>query len=62
MKKIIVPLFLVALSIFINNNAQAAQTKVVCATIKVSKSKKQNCKTIKIHRKLEGTRVPEKKK
>lgn len=56
---------MVVISLFINNMVSAeTQTKTVCDTIKDPKTgkQKQKCKTIKVHKKLEGTRVPEKKK
>jgi hypothetical protein len=65
MKKILVTSFMVVISLFINNMVSAeTQTKTVCDTIKDPKTgkQKQKCKTIKVHKKLEGTRVPEKKK
>lgn len=37
----------------------APKTKKVCTTD--AKTKKETCKTIKIHKKLEGTKVPTKK-
>jgi hypothetical protein len=39
------------------------ETKLVCVEEKVTKTGKVKkvCKTIKIHKKLEGTKVPEKK-
>jgi hypothetical protein len=48
----------------------AAETKEVCEDVKDKKGQvvkdkdgkvKQTCKTIKVHKKLEGTKVPEKK-
>jgi hypothetical protein len=50
--------------------ASAAETKKVCVDVKdkngqvVKDAKgnaKQNCKEMKVHKKLEGTKVPEKK-
>lgn len=35
------------------------ETKKVCVTDQ--KTKKETCKTVKMHKKLEGTKVPEKK-
>lgn len=35
------------------------ETKRVCVTDE--KTKKETCKTIKVHKKLDGTKVPEKK-
>jgi len=43
--------------------AFAAETKKVCVTEVDSKTKKEKevCKTIKVHKKLEGTELPPKK-
>ena len=41
-------------------SAVAAETEKVC--IKDEKTKKETCKVIKKHKKLEGTKVPEGKK
>jgi hypothetical protein len=45
------------------NTAQAAETKKACVTQKDPKTGKEKevCKEIKVHKKLEGTAVPEKK-
>lgn len=60
-----------ALFLTANVYAEAPKTKTVCKDVvgkdgKVVKNKdgsaKQECKTIKVHKKLEGTPVPEKKK
>ncbi len=42
----------------------AVETKKVCNEVKDQKTGKvkQQCKEIKVHKKLEGTKVPEKKK
>ena len=55
-----------ATSIFLlsfNNSAFAAETKRVCVeqTDPKTKKTKQVCKEVKIHKKLEGTLVPDKK-
>ena len=42
------------------NACEAAETKRVCK--EDPKTKKEVCKDIKVHKKLEGTPVPEKKK
>jgi len=56
MKKLLVALALVPLLAF------AQETKKVCNTEKDRKGKEvQVCKTIKVHKKLDGTKVPEKK-
>ena len=40
-----------------------AATKEVCRTVKNAQGKiKSVCKKIKVHKKLDGTKVPEKKK
>jgi capsular polysaccharide biosynthesis protein len=64
------PLILAAtLSFFVTTSIYAAETKTVCVDRKdkagkivLDKSGKavQDCKTIKVHKKLEGTKVPEK--
>jgi hypothetical protein len=57
--------FLIALNIVIwsfvsyQTTAHAVETKLVC---KPGPNGKQTCKTIKVHKKLDGTKVPEKKK
>lgn len=58
MKKLI-PLLLIALS----SVAFAAEEKKVCVKELDNKTKKEKevCKTIKVHKKLEGTKIPEKK-
>jgi hypothetical protein len=45
------------------NAAYAAEEKKVCVTETDPKTKKEKqvCKTIKVHKKLEGTKIPEKK-
>jgi hypothetical protein len=44
-------------------SAFAAEEKKVCVKEMDSKTKKEKevCKTIKVHKKLEGTKIPEKK-
>jgi hypothetical protein len=65
MKKVLALLVLSMASI-----AFAAEVKEVCEDVKDKKGQvvkdkdgkvKQSCKTIKVHKKLEGTKVPEKK-
>jgi hypothetical protein len=58
MKKII-PLILLALA----SVSFAAETKKVCVKEYDNKTKKEKevCKTIKVHKKLEGTKIPDKK-
>lgn len=48
----------------LSNAAFAAETKKVCVKEYNGKTKKEKevCKTIKVHKKLEGTKIPEKKK
>lgn len=50
------------LAVSINNPAFAAETKKVCVTEPDPKTKKPRevCKTVTVHKKLEGTKVPEK--
>jgi hypothetical protein len=45
--------------VFAMGTVSAAETKRVCKTD--PKTKKEVCKTIKVHKKLEGTPVPTKK-
>jgi hypothetical protein len=63
MKKILIA-SIVGLSV-LSFNLQAAEpeTKKACVTQKDPKTGKEKevCKTIKVHKKLEGTKVPEKK-
>jgi len=58
MKKII-PLILLAVA----SISFAAEEKKVCVKEFDNKTKKEKevCKTIKVHKKLEGTKIPEKK-
>jgi hypothetical protein len=46
------------------NGAFAAEVKKVCVKEFDNKTKKEKqvCKTIKVHKKLDGTKIPEKKK
>ena len=45
------------------STAQAAETKKACITVKDQKTGKDKevCKDVKVHKKLDGTPVPEKK-
>lgn len=45
------------------NTVQAAETKKACVTVKDQKTGKDKevCKDVKVHKKLDGTPVPEKK-
>ena len=47
----------------LTNAAFAAETKKVCVKELDNKTKKEKevCKTIKVHKKLEGTKIPDKK-
>lgn len=58
MKKFLIALNLVIWSIVGIQVAYAAETEKVC--IKNSQGK-EVCKQVKVHKKLEGTKVPEKK-
>jgi hypothetical protein len=57
--KNIIPLILLTLA----SASFAAETKKVCVKEYDNKTKKEKevCKTIKVHKKLEGTKIPEKK-
>jgi ABC-type transporter MlaC component len=66
----LIGILLVVLFLLVTCLPAQAETTQVCITVKdkagevVKDSKgkvKQNCKTMKKHQKLEGTRVPEKK-
>ncbi len=72
MKKIILSLFISAASLGLTTSvyAEAKETKKVCVDVKDKEGKpvkdakgnvKQQCKEMKVHQKLEGTKVPEKK-
>ena len=51
----------VLLSLFLAFQIHAAETKKVCNTQKDKKGKDvQVCKEVKVHRKLDGTKVPPK--
>jgi hypothetical protein len=63
MKKILIATIL-GLSVLSYGVAQAEpETKKACVTQKDPKTGKEKevCKTIKVHKKLDGTKVPEKK-
>jgi hypothetical protein len=61
MKTLIIALTI--LGFVYNGNVSAAEVKEVCKTEKDKKGKEvEKCKKIKVHKKLEGTKVPEKKK
>lgn len=63
MKKILIALNIVIWSIVGFQIAHAAETKKACVTQKDQKTGKEKevCKEVKVHKKLEGTTVPEKK-
>ena len=46
---------------FISTGAYAAETKKVCHDKEVKGKTTQVCKEVKVHEKLEGTKVPTKK-
>jgi len=53
-------LLAIALALTVSGTVLAApETKRVCVTDE--KTKKETCKTVKVHKKLDGTKVPEKK-
>jgi len=63
MKKFLIALNLVIWSVVGYQVAYAAETKKACVMQKDQKTGKEKevCKEIKVHKKLEGTKVPEKK-
>ena len=65
MKKEIVFLSMILALLFVplTNAAFAAEEKKVCVKEYDNKTKKEKevCKTIKVHKKLEGTKIPERK-
>ena len=75
MKTVLNSLFVVLFTIFASttvyaDDAKKAEVKQVCVDIKDKDGKvqkdakgnpKQQCKEMKVHKKLEGTKVPEKK-
>lgn len=63
MKKFLIALNLVLWSIVGYHVALAAETKKTCVMQKDAKTGKEKevCKEIKVHKKLDGTAVPEKK-
>ncbi len=60
MKKIITAIILSAITLSVSF---AAEEKKVCVKEYDNKTKKEKevCKTIKVHKKLEGTKIPDKK-
>jgi hypothetical protein len=63
MKKFLIALNLVVWSFVGYQVAYAAETKKACVIQKDAKTGKEKevCKEIKVHKKLDGTKVPEKK-
>ncbi len=63
MKKFLIAFNLVVWSLVGYQVAHAAETKKACVMQKDQKTGKEKevCKEIKVHKKLEGTKVPEKK-
>jgi len=63
MKKFLIAFNLVVWSLMGYQVAHAAETKKACVMQKDQKTGKEKevCKEIKVHKKLEGTKVPEKK-
>jgi len=71
MKKYLIILLTITFIIGYNSNVFSAETKKVCHPVKDKNGKDlygkggvalETCKQVKIHKKLEGTKVPEKKK
>jgi hypothetical protein len=56
-------IFALAIALFLVTSVYAAEEKKVCVKEFDNKAKKEKevCKTIKVHKKLEGTKIPEKK-
>jgi hypothetical protein len=52
-----------AIALFLATSVYAAEEKKVCVKEFDNKAKKEKevCKTIKVHKKLDGTKIPEKK-
>ena len=59
----ILGMFMFLLFAPLTHAAFAAETKKVCVDQTDAKTKKvkQVCKTVKVHKKLEGTKIPDKK-
>jgi hypothetical protein len=53
-------LLIIVAVLFATNTMAAGETKRVCRTD--AKTNKEVCKNIKVHKKVEGTKVPEKQK
>jgi hypothetical protein len=56
-------LLAVMIGVLVLTSVYAAEEKKVCVKEYDNKTKKEKevCKTIKVHKKLEGTKIPEKK-
>lgn len=56
-------LLAVMIGVLVLSSAYAAEEKKVCVKEFDNKTKKEKevCKTIKVHKKLDGTKIPEKK-
>ena len=52
-----------AVALYLTTTVYAAEEKKVCVKEFDNKTKKEKevCKTIKVHKKLEGTKIPDKK-
>ncbi len=67
MKKLLaatfISLFALTSSVYAEEKKKAPETKKVCVKQKDAKTgqEKQVCKTVKVHKKLEGNKVPDKK-
>ena len=46
----------------LNSSVYAAQSKKVCKNVTAKGKTTQKCRTVKIHKKLDGKKVPEKAK
>ena len=53
---------LLSFLLFLTISTQAVEMKKVCHDTVIKGKTVQDCKVIKVHKKLEGTNVPEKKK
>ena len=54
-------LLAVMIGVLVLTSVYAAEEKKVCVKEYDNKTKKEVCKTIKVHKKLEGTKIPDKK-
>ena len=64
MKKLLIISMLAIAPLAFAHDCQAAEEKKVCVKEFDNKTKKEKevCKTIKVHKKLEGTAIPDSKK